>query len=488
MSKIRVLDNVYDLITINMEDRFKDNVAFRFYDTANDAVTTILYKDYVQDIRKAVNYFQSTIPEIKGKKICLLTKNSYEYAVNTFGVVAAGAVLVLLNQRKSWDELSYELGLVEPAAILTDGDDYGFNDQLKAAYGDILRPMDGFRSYEPGELTRCIDHEALMILMFTSGTTGRSKGVMLSEKNFFSVMRAHTQIGEHMMEYKHEPDLVMSQYTVLPMFHLGAFGCLFSGPWMGWAQNLGSLRSFYKDLQRMPSQDMAAVPVLVESIHHDLMSGRREKLGQLWALNCMSAMFNPKTLLDLTRNGILISQFYGCTETTGGGLINFAADPEHIGAVGKPDGHCEFKLEDGEICLRGGDVMLGYYKDPEGTAEVMDADGWFHTGDIARVEEDGYMYLTGRKKNVIILGSGENVSPEELEGIVGKCEAVKECIVKEMGQKIGVVVYCDEDKQQAVRDFITEANRTLPLYKRMSAVEFRTEPLPRNGAGKLVRQ
>ena len=97
------------------------------------------------------------------------------------------------------------------------------------------------------------------------------------------------------------------------------------------------------------------------------------------------------------------------------------------------------------------------------------------------------MYLTGRKKNVIILDSGENVSPEELEGIVGKCEAVKECIVKEMGQKIGVVVYCDEDKQQAVRDFITEANRTLPLYKRMSAVEFRTEPLPRNAMGKLLR-
>ena len=488
MSKIRVLDNVYDLITINMEDRFKDNVAFRFYDTANDAVTTILYKDYVQDIRKAVNYFQSTIPEIKGKKICLLTKNSYEYAVNTFGVVAAGAVLVLLNQRKSWDELSYELGLVEPAAILTDGDDYGFNDQLKAAYGDILRPMDGFRSYEPGELTRCIDHEALMILMFTSGTTGRSKGVMLCERNFFAVMHHHVSVGHHICEAKQDPDLIVDHLTVLPMFHLGAFGCLFSGPWMGWAQNLGSLRSFYKDLQRMPSQDMAAVPVLVESIHHDLMSGRREKLGQLWALNCMSAMFNPKTLLDLTRNGILISQFYGCTETTGGGLINFAADPEHIGAVGKPDGHCEFKLEDGEICLRGGDVMLGYYKDPEGTAEVIDADGWFHTGDLARQDADGYVFLTGRKKNVIILGSGENVSPEELEGIVGKCEAVKECIVKEMGQKIGVVVYCDEDKQQAVRDFITEANRTLPLYKRMSAVEFRTEPLPRNGAGKLVRQ
>ena len=132
--------------------------------------------------------------------------------------------------------------------------------------------------------------------------------------------------------------------------------------------------------------------------------------------------------------------------------------------------------------------MLGYYKNPEATAEVLDKEGWFHTGDIARVEEDGYMYLTGRKKNVIILDSGENVSPEELEKLVGKCPEVKECIVKELGKKIGVVVYCEEEHQQAVRDFITETNRTLPLYKRMSAVEFSGQPLPRNAAGKLVRR
>ena len=489
MSKIRVLDNVYDLITINMEDRFKDNVAFRFYDTANDAVTTILYKDYVQDIRKAVNYFQSTIPEIKGKKICLLTKNSYEYAVNSFGVVAAGAVLVLLNQRKSWDELSYELQLVEPAAILTDGEDYGCNAEVQAAYGSILRPMDGFAACEPGELADDRDPEALMVLMFTSGTTGRSKGVMLCERNFFAVMHHHVSVGHHICEAKQDPDLIVDHLTVLPMFHLGAFGCLFSGPWMGWAQNLGSLRSFYKDLQRMPSQDMAAVPVLVESIHHDLMSGRREKLGQLWVPICSSAMFDPQVMLDMANNGMFVVQTYGSTETCGDGIINYAQDAKHIGAVGQGNDYLEYKLEpDGELCMRGDSIMLGYYKDPEGTAEVMDADGWFHTGDLARQDADGYVFLTGRKKNVIVLGSGENVSPEELEGIVGKCEAVKECIVKEMGQKIGVVVYCDEDKQQAVRDFITEANRTLPLYKRMSAVEFRTEPLPRNGAGKLVRQ
>ena len=86
----------------------------------------------------------------------------------------------------------------------------------------------------------------------------------------------------------------------------------------------------------------------------------------------------------------------------------------------------QYKLEDGELCMRGDPVMLGYYKDPEATAEVLDAEGWFHTGDIARVEPDGYMYLTGRKKNVIILGSGENVSPEELEKLLVPCADIQE--------------------------------------------------------------
>ena len=112
---IKVLDNVYDLVTLNMEQRFSERVALRFYDKETDEVTAVHYKDYARDIRRAVNYFQSTIPDIKGKKICLLNKNSYEYAVNTFGIILAGGVLVLLNQHKSWDELSYELGLVPPS-------------------------------------------------------------------------------------------------------------------------------------------------------------------------------------------------------------------------------------------------------------------------------------------------------------------------------------------------------------------------------------
>ena len=239
----------------------------------------------------------------------------------------------------------------------------------------------------------------------------------------------------------------------------------------------------------MHSEVMAVVPVLLKSIYSDVMKGRRDRLNGLCVLTCGAAMFDPKMLKDLMDKGFFIAQMYGLTETCGDGIINYAQDAKHIGAVGQGNDYLDYKIaEDGELCMRGDSIMLGYYKDPEATAEVIDADGWFHTGDLARMDEEGFYYITGRKKNLIILDSGENISPEELEGIVGKCEAVKECVVKEMGKKIGVVVYCDEDKQQQVRDFITEANRTLPLYKRMSAVEFSTEPLPRNGAGKLLRQ
>ena len=480
--------NLYELLTLNMEQRFADRVSFRWYDGAQDAVVEKKYRDSARDIRRAVNYFTQQVPDIRGKRICLWADNSYQYAINCYGVMLAGGVVVPLNQRKSWEELHYELELVEPTLILTDGEDHGCNEEMQAAYGSLLRPMNGFESCQPLEqLDNRIQPEELMVLMFTSGTTGRSKGVMLCERNFFAVMPHHVRVGQRFCQLKNDPDLLVSHMTLLPMFHLGAFGCLFTWAWMGWAQNLGSLRSFYKDLKRMPSQDMAAVPVLVQSIHHDLMTGKQDKLGDLWALNCMSAMFDPQTLMDLHDHGMVISQLYGSTETTGGGLINFAEDAKHIGSIGKDDGHCEIKLDNGELCMRGGDVMLGYYKDPEGTAEVVDAEGWFHTGDLARVDEDGYYFLTGRKKNVIILGSGENVSPEELEGLLEKCPAVKECLVKEKGKKICAVVCCQDQDQQTVRDFITETNRTLPLYKRMSAVEFSAQPLPRNAMGKLMR-
>ena len=489
---IKVPAGVYDMVTRCMEQEFPDHVAIRYVAEDGKTVVEKKYREYAQDIRRMTAYLKAEVPDIKGRRIVLLSRNCYEFCVASFGIILAGGVLVTLNQKKTWEELEYELGLVEPALILNDGIDYGCRAELEAAYGPKLRPMDCYKETAPGELTNCVGHDDLMMLMFTSGTTGRSKGVMLSERNMCASLHTYSEVAENWITNRLPAGqkLPLSHMTLLPLFHMACFVCVMSYPPAGWTLNLCSdIRDFYRDLGLMHSDVMASAPMLVETIYNDMKRGRVSRLNGLWDLCCSSAALDPRMLLELAQNGFVVNQCYGMTETFGDGILNFTQVEKQMSAVGKPDDHVQYKLDEtGEICIKGDCVMLGYYKDPEATAEVIDADGWFHTGDLARMDEEGFYYITGRKKNLIILASGENVSPEELEKKLALCPAITECIVKEKSQKICAVIYCPEDKQEEVRAFVTEANRSLPLYKRISAVEFTAEPLPRNALGKLLRK
>lgn len=489
---IKVPAGVYDMVTRCMEQEFPDHVAIRYVAEDGKTVVEKKYREYAQDIRRMTAYLKAEVPDIKGRRIVLLSRNCYEFCVASFGIILAGGVLVTLNQKKTWEELEYELGLVEPALILNDGIDYGCRAELEAAYGPKLRPMDCYKDTAPGELTNCVGHDDLMMLMFTSGTTGRSKGVMLSERNMCASLHTYSEVAENWITNRLPAGqkLPLSHMTLLPLFHMACFVCVMSYPPAGWALNLcGDIRDFYRDLGLMHSDVMASAPMLVETIYNDMKRGRVSRLNGLWDLCCSSAALDPRMLLELAQNGFVVNQCYGMTETFGDGILNFTQVEKQMSAVGKPDDHVQYKLDEtGEICIKGDCVMLGYYKDPEATAEVIDADGWFHTGDLARMDEEGFYYITGRKKNLIILASGENVSPEELEKKLALCPAITECIVKEKSQKICAVICCPEDKQEEVRAFVTEVNRSLPLYKRISAVEFTAEPLPRNALGKLLRK
>ena len=481
---------VYDMVAA-MQEKFASRPAFRWVDDATTTVKEKTYGAFVADIRKMTGYLQETVADLKGQRIVILSRTNYEYGVVTFGTMMAGAVIVTLNQKKTWPELEYELSLSEPALIFTDGIDYGYAEELKAAYGDKLRPMNAYEGSAPAAFENRIDPDGLLMLMFTSGTTGRSKGVMLSEKNYFTAIKMYIDGQKVMPEVApKEMDQPFSHFTLVPMFHLSGFICYFAYGIQGWTLNLcADPRDLRRDMSMMHSDAMSTPPVLVEMIYNEIRRGNQEKLNGLWNLSCSSAILDPQILRYLVEHGIYINQCYSMTELAGYGLLNVAQEGEHLRALGKPDGFCEVKLDEtGEICVRGGAVMLGYYKDPEATAEAIDKDGWLHSGDLARVDEDGFYYITGRKKNLIILDSGENVSPEELEKLLGKCADIKECIVKEMGKKIGAVICCEPEKEQAVRAFVTELNRTLPLYKRISAVECTAEPLPRNALGKLLRR
>ena len=472
----------------DLETIYADRIGIRYYDEAKGGVVEVPFRQYAADLRRFVAFLRSRTPNPLGQRVAILARNSYHYVMCMYGAVLAGAVAVPLNTGKNWDEIRYELDLVEPMCVLHDGEYMSREPALGQAYGDRLVPMDAFTAFEPAmDITEVPDLSTLAFIMFTSGTTGRSKGVMLSQKNLFTAMPAFLTPFEDVRSQTGWNTDAFSSLSCLPMFHISAMTSLVSWSVTGHCVNLcNDLKYFYRDLGAMRSDVMAVVPVLLKSIYHDVMKGKRERLNGLRVLTCGAAMFDPAVLQDLMDRGFFIAQMYGLTETCGDGAWNSSQEEKYLTSVGHVDDSCQYKLEDGELCMRGDPVMLGYYKDPEATAEVLDAEGWFHTGDIARVEPDGYMYLTGRKKNVIILGSGENVSPEELEKLLASCAAIRECMVCERNQRICAVVCCDPDQQDAVRDFVTKVNRTLPLYKHM-VVEFSAQPLPRNAAGKLLR-
>ena len=473
---------------INMESAWPQRVAVRWFDEQAGAVREVTYQEYAADIRRMVGYLRRNLLGIQGRHIGLLARTGYPYAVAIFGCLLAGAVAVPLNSEKSWPQLSAELAQADVDCLLADGS-YQEREPDFAGYTGPVLDIGAFAGCtELAELTECQDQDALALILFTSDTTGRSKGVMLSQRNLFAPMRLFTEPFDSIRQQFGLPeDYQFSSFNVLPLFHVAALSSLISWSISGSAIHFCSdLRRFYRDLAAMPSDAMAVVPTLLKSIHHDVKKGKRARLGKLRLFTCGAAMYDPQMLADLIDQGFTIIQTYGLTETVGDGGWNSAQDPAHLSSVGLRDPDMEYRLEDGELCMKGEAVMLGYYKDPEGTAAVL-RDGWFHTGDLARMDADGYIYLTGRKNNLMILPSGENVSPEELEALLSRNPAVREVLVEQREGKICARISCREGVQDQVRAFVARTNRTLPLYKRIAAVEFTREPLPRNALGKLVR-
>ena len=175
----------------NLETIYADRIGIRYYDEAKGGVVEVPFRQYAADLRRFVAFLRSRTPNPLGQRVAILARNSYHYVMCMYGAVLAGAVAVPLNTGKNWDEIRYELDLVEPMCVLHDGEYMSREPALGQEYGDRLVPMDAFTAFEPAmEITEVPDLNAMAFIMFTSGTTGRSKGVMLSQKNLFSAMPA----------------------------------------------------------------------------------------------------------------------------------------------------------------------------------------------------------------------------------------------------------------------------------------------------------
>ncbi len=259
-----------------------------------------------------------------------------------------------------------------------------------------------------------------------------------------------------------------------------------------------------KNLKLFKPDMVLLVPLVIESIYAKLkaaggimpkkMVAKAAFGGNLKTICSGGAYLDPEYIDRFEEYGITILQGYGMTECSPVISTNLAWESKK-GSVGKLMPNCEAKIVDEEIWVRGSSVMMGYYKMPEETAETLE-DGWLKTGDLGYVDEDRFVYITGRKKNLIILANGENVSPEEIENQFSRFELVKEILVREKDTLIEAEIFPDyeyakkkhiKDIQAKLQEMIDEYNKDVPVYKRIHSLIVRETEFDKTTAKKIKR-
>lgn len=470
----------------HIEKNYSDKVAFQYYE--NSKLYEKTYEEYVHDIKKFASYLTVKFSDIEGKHIGILARNSYHFIVCYLGTILAKGVTVPMNHQESWKTIDYEIGLTDTTCIFTDGEFQDREPKILEKYSDIIFNLEEYSEYtgDVMDFHENDDADRNAIILLTSGTTGQSKGVMLSQRNMFSSLESFTGQIETIEKRTGKTDL--KSFVFVPMYHTGGLAITLSGNVKGNLVGLcNSPKYIFRDLMRMGADYTFVVPVVMKAWYRDLVTDNIERLGGLSTVFTGAAPADPKIFSEFLKNNITVIQIYGLTEIFGGGTINNSDErADKFESIGITKYKCDLKIEDGEICFRSNAVMLGYCKDADGTAQTV-KDGWLHTGDLGYIDDDGYLYITGRKKNLIILSGGENVNPEELETMLERNELILEKIVKEENDKICAEIFCLPEHQESIKEYINNLNRDLPGYKKMSVIKFRSEPFPKTGIGKIVR-
>ena len=322
-------------------------------------------------------------------------------------------------------------------------------------------------------------------LLFTSGTTGDMKGVMLSQRNFLSSATRITDVFEGINRIR--PDIAFAScYVMLPLYHAFGLTIAFTGLSGGVIFDLCvDFRMFYRDLQMFDSEIVACPPMAIKMFAADVLKKEVTKWGKgIKFIFSGAARISPEDLTIIAKNNILVAYGYGMTETAGSGTLNVFM--KKFESAGRAADSTKIEIRDGEIFLKDDSVMLGYYKDPANTSETL-VDGFVATGDLGYIDEEGFLYITGRKKNLIILSGGENVSPEEIENRRTEYPEIREVLVKEKDQNVFALIFCRPDDEDTVKEKIKEYNKSVPSYKRVAKYEFVHEPLEKTGIGKIKR-
>ncbi|MBO4983733.1 MAG: AMP-binding protein [Clostridia bacterium] len=562
------LNCIYDLYKRGA-DLYGAHPLYRFNKDKEEMVS-VNYDEYMPFLQKMTLAFSQLVN--KDEKVVVLGETSVQWITAYVSTVTAGGVIVPLDPGILEDEMVNFINLAEAKVVV-----YSKTfEKLFQERGNELKTVEMFvqtdkssftltteEAYEASRYTTFNnilalgeylyanlgeegfvlpeqDNEKLSILLFTSGTTGTSKGVMLCQKNICAVMKGI----EPTLNVLTPDDAVMS---VLPIHHTYEMSAGILAPMLyGCTINISDgIKYVAKNMKQFQPTIMTLVPLFAATLYKTIMKSvqkqgkektlktgikvsnfllklhvdLRKKLfaqvlealgGRLKYFVVGGAALNPELVDSFKSLGIHISQGYGITECAP--LISVIDLKDYNpSSCGKAIPGMQVMIDKehpddltGEIVVKGDNVMLGYYNAPELTDEVLN-NGWFRTGDYGYVDKRGYIYITGRKKNIIIASNGKNVFPEEIEEYISEISLVEEVVVVGRDEKrngeisiVAVVVpNMDECEAQGLTDDeaiyntlherINEVNKKLVAYKHINQVEIRKEPFEKTAAKKIKR-
>ena len=519
-------------------EKYGDLPAYIFRTEEEGKFRNITHKEFRNDI----NALGTKLIDmgLKDKRIAVISENRYEWGVDYLAAVTGVGVVVPLDRALPGNEIENLMIRSEVEAIFysskydeimnrvkkkkTTNVKYFISMDLEKEENGIYSQKElieqGRKLLEEGNtefLNAKIDAEKMSIMLFTSGTTAMSKAVMLSHKNICTNLKDITSVIK--------VDSTDRFLSFLPLHHTFecTVGFLYPVSIGGAIAFCDGIRHIAENIKEYQITAMISVPILFESMYKKVMKGieKKGKLdkvkkgikisnfllkfgidirkkifkeihdtlgGKVKLFVAGGAALDPEAEKGFNELGFTMYQGYGLTETS---PVVAAEDDKYrrIGSIGKAFPSLEVKIDEpdeegiGELMVKGDTVMLGYYNNEEATKESIEEDGWFHTGDLAKIDKDGYIFISGRKKFVIVLKNGKNIFPEEIEFLVNKIEGVKESFIygrpeDDGDYKICAKIVYDKDQmrelynlenEDEIKDFIwkevKKVNKTMPAYK-----------------------
>ena len=493
-------------ILVHSQELFGDEDAVR-YKTGPKKTES---KSYSQ-LREDSESFSRAVCALgeQGSHLAVIGNTSYHWLTAYLGIVNAKSVAVPLDASLPAEELCELMDRADVTALVLDECRKDVAETArsrcpklkhlismqKEAHGDGWLSMEQLLRENAGVFDEEPEPDQLCTIMFTSGTTGKSKGVMLTHRNLAE--------NATCLDMKIPARTVI--LSVLPIHHAYCLSMdILKGLSLGSVICINdSLMRVAKNIKLFQPNMILMVPLMIETFAKKLEEVsmlpaaivRSQVFGKQFHTICSGGAYLDPAYIDLfERYGITILQGYGMTECSPviSTTVSWNIRKESVGQL-LPN--CEAKVVDHELWVRGSSVMQGYYKMPEETAETL-TDGWLHTGDLGYVDEEGFVYLTGRKKNLIITKNGENVSPEELENRLSQERLVQEVLVRESQGVIEAEIYPDyeyakkkhiHEIREKLQQIIDDYNQTAPVYKRIYSLKVRETEFEKTTSRKIKR-